>query len=138
MIEEEDLLPVEESESEPDFSFATVDEVGANGVTLVLDGPLPAREPFKHILATAMHECLTNTLRHAHGDTLYLTVRDREDGLTVVFTNNGTQPETPVQERGGLTALRKLTEEAGGTMEVVSQPAITVTLKLPKEVEHAL
>lgn len=38
MIEEEDLLPVEESESDPKFSFATVDEVGANGVTLVLDG----------------------------------------------------------------------------------------------------
>lgn len=105
---------------------------------IVIDGPLPQTEPRKHIIATALHECLTNTLRHARGDALYLTLREGEDGLTAVFTNNGAQPEGPVQERGGLAALRKLTEEVGGTMEVVSQPVLTITLKLPKEEEHAL
>lgn len=41
MIEEEDLLSeeqIEETQEEPEFSFATVDEVSANGVTLILDG----------------------------------------------------------------------------------------------------
>ena len=105
---------------------------------IVIDGPLPQAEPRKHIIATALHECLTNTLRHARGDTLCLTLRERDGCLTAVFTNNGTQPQEPVREGGGLSALRKLTEEAGGTMDVVSLPELTVTLKLPKEAQYAL
>lgn len=41
MIEEEDLLPeeqIEETQEEPEFSFATVGEVSPSGITLILDG----------------------------------------------------------------------------------------------------
>ena len=41
MIDEEDLLPekqIDETLEEPAFSFATVEEVGASGITLILDG----------------------------------------------------------------------------------------------------
>lgn len=105
---------------------------------IVIDGSLPQTEPRKHIIATALHECLTNTLRHARGDTLCLTLRERDGCLTAVLTNNGAQPREPVREGGGLSALRKLTEDAGGAMEVVSLPELTVTLKLPKEAPYAL
>lgn len=41
MIDEEDLLPeeqIDETLEEPAFSFATVEEVGPSGITLILDG----------------------------------------------------------------------------------------------------
>ena len=108
------------------------------GVTLMIHGALPHREPMKHIAATALHECLTNTLRHAHGNELTVSVENAPDVYILTFTNNGEQPEEEIQEKGGLAALRKLAENAGGSMKVFIQPSFRVQLTLPKEVRDGL
>lgn len=108
------------------------------GLTVSVTGMLPQTEPHKHILATAIHECGTNTLRHAHGDRLTIRVTEDETHIAAEFTNNGEQPTGEITERGGLLFLRALVEQAGGEMTLTSLPAFTLRLKLPKEVPYAL
>ncbi len=108
------------------------------GLTISVTGKLPQTEPHKHILAAAIHECLTNTIRHAHGDELRVDLTENEKTITAVFINNGEQPTEAVSEKGGLASLRELTEQAGGSMIIEAQPVFTVTIRLPKEVEDGL
>ena len=107
------------------------------GVTIETNGSLPPDMPQRSILTTALHECLTNTIRHAGGTVLRMHIRENADGWQAVFTNNGRQPEGPLSETGGLASLRTLTENAGGTMTVETRPVLAITITLPKEVPHA-
>lgn len=129
----EETVPVERDEYR--LLFETAERL--NGQILV-EGELPREEPFRHIIATALHECFTNTLRHAHGRTLRLRLEESPALLRASFTNDGLQPEGPVREQGGLRTLRSLTEGAGGRMSVSVDPEYVITLELPKEVPHAL
>ena len=56
-----------------------IDTASRLGVTVFVTGTIPDCEPQRHILATAIHECFTNTLRHAHGNELYMNIEDDED-----------------------------------------------------------
>lgn len=108
------------------------------GVRVTVTGTLPQIEPQKHIVATAIHECFTNTLRHAHGDVLQVSITETENNIVAEFTGNGEQPTGKIREKGGLVSLRALTEQAGGHMTIRTTPSFTVTLELPKEVENAI
>ncbi|MBO4914646.1 MAG: hypothetical protein J5449_05505 [Oscillospiraceae bacterium] len=102
------------------------------GVSLELTGELPQSEPAKQIAATAMHECLTNALRHAGGDRLFINCAPRSDGRQVLtISNNGRPPEGPIRETGGLATLRALTEREGGTMELDCSGRFKLTITMP-------
>ncbi len=104
------------------------------GVDVVVSGTLPQTEPMKHVIATGIHECFTNTLRHAHGNMLNVCITENENLLTAIFTNNGEPPTGDIQEKGGLKLLRALTERAGGQMTVSAGPDLSIAIELPKEV----
>ena len=106
------------------------------GVRTEIRGELPRTDPELRIIATGLHECLTNLLRHAHGDLLQLELRQSEDGLTAVFSGNGNPPAGEIRETGGLRSLRALTEGSGGTMTVTAKPTICVTITIPKEASY--
>ena len=108
------------------------------GVDVIISGILPQTEPLKNIIATGIHECFTNVLRHAHGNRLYVCIKENGERLTVKFTNNGEPPMEEISEKGGLVMLRSLTERAGGRMTVCSSPALSITLDLPQEVLYAI
>ena len=108
------------------------------GVRILVEGTLPQLPHVKHVLAVAIHECFTNTLRHAHGDELRIAVREEETRFVAVLTNNGEQPAGEIRETGGLGNLRRLAGSVGGTMTVRSLPAFSITLELPKEDAYAL
>jgi len=97
------------------------------GVTIRIDGSLPGDEVGRRLVMAAMDECITNTFRHARGDTLFIRVRGK-----ITFTNNGIRPSEPIQETGGLKNLRQLVETAGGEMNVRSDPAFALELTLPQ------
>ena len=103
------------------------------GLTLSVTGNLPQNEPHKSVIANAIHECFTNTLRHAQGDALFINISEDEAWLTAAFTNNGIAPQGGIIEKGGLKSLRQLTEQAGGSMTIQTRPAFVITIKLPKE-----
>lgn len=103
------------------------------GMQVNIKGELPNNARVRHIVATAMHECLTNTIRHAGGDTLYVDVDNKPDSYRLVYTNNGSVPGAPVIERGGLNSLRDLVEQAGGTMQITVTDQYMLIIELPKE-----
>ena len=96
-------------------------------------GELTESEPQRHVIVTGIHECLTNTIRHAGGDELTVLLEEAADMLIARFRNNGKAPEKEIKERGGLALLRALTEERGGTMQIVTEPSFELILRLPKE-----
>lgn len=76
------------------------------GITLTIDGELPKNMDRRRTLALAVHECMTNTRRHAWGDSVFVVISDHE----VEITNNGQQPKSEIRETGGLLHLRQLLE----------------------------
>ena len=98
----------------------------AIGVEVRISGEIPA--DLKPILDIAVHECLTNAVKHAHGHLLEVEITDDGQSVVVALTNDGNPPEEPVQEAGGLSNLRSLTERQGGTMMIESAPVFRLLL----------
>lgn len=117
-------------EDEYSLILSTAEDLG---VTVRISGTLPRTEPNKHILATAIHECFTNILRHTNGDTLLVEITEDDHSLTARFTDNNTRPVREIAETGGLRSLRDLTEGAGGKMEITPTPQYALTITLSKE-----
>lgn len=108
------------------------------GIKVTIKGELPKEDPQKHVTATAIHECFTNTLRHAHGDELRVEVKENAKRYIIEFTNNGEQPKEDVHEGGGLSSLRALAEYYGGSLSMSTDPVFLVKLTLPKEVQNVI
>ena len=103
------------------------------GVTVQLEGTLPEQQSVRDVLAQAVEQCAANTVRHAEGDLLNVTLRETDTQYIAEFRNNGKPPEEPVNETGGLWYLRKAAEEVGGTVTVQSKPVFLLTVFIPKK-----
>ena len=122
------LLEADRETDEPEDSYAYMQTVARDvGISLQVDGTLPQDPDLKDLMATAIHECMTNTIRHAEGTELRIQVL--EDGAA--FTNNGIQPEKPIEETGGLALLRSKAESLGVQMQVQSVPEFRLLLRWP-------
>lgn len=108
------------------------------GVEINITGMQPQNEPVKSIILTAIHECMTNTLRHGHGNRLDVEINGNKDEVTIVLTNNGDVPDKEIKERGGLACLRELVQQAEGSMSICIKPAFSIIIKLPMEDEYGI
>lgn len=119
-----------EKRDEYETIFGTADDIG---MRISLDGKLPEGEVEKHITATALHECMTNALRHAGADELFTAVSTDESRhcTTISIRNNGTPPKDKIRETGGLATLRQMVESAGGAMRVESDGEFLLVIRLP-------
>ena len=99
-------------------------------VKLVFDGEIPKEQQLEEVVAAAIHECLTNTVKHADGSEL--AVHTMVENNTVMFElkNNGKPPEGTVEEKGGLRTLRTIVEQHGGRMEILSRPEFLLRIQL--------
>ena len=114
-------------ENSEDRLYALYEAAKVVGVTISLDGEIPPQ--WKEITEVAIHECLTNTVKHADGRRLDVTVRQEDGAVCISLTNDGKPPAGPIHETGGLKNLRALAERRGGTMDVESEPAFRLTLR---------
>lgn len=105
----------------------------ALGIRLILRGDIPEEPRVAEVMLVAVKECLTNTCAHAGGDELTAMVEETEQTYQIRCTNNGIIPRTPIREGGGLSSLRRLTERAGGTMQIAISPQYMLSITLPKE-----
>ena len=125
------LGEVEQPHGEGDPLEVTIRMARRIGVVVDITGPLPESGQARALIVQAVEQCATNTVRHAGGDRLSVTITGSGPQITAVFTNNGSVPKGPVVETGGLAVLRKAVEEAGGCMTVRSEPAFLLSITLP-------
>ena len=104
-------------------------------VRLLTDGALPKAGQTRELAALAIRECLTNCVRHAGGDELYVCAQADGSNFIVTITNNGAPPAGEITEGGGLSALRRRIERSGGAMTVAAQPRFSLTVTLPEKKE---
>ncbi len=126
--EVETLLSEEKAEEGEDALENLLRTAEAIGVRIVMDGPFPEENPERDILLLALHESITNLIRHAGGDTLYVNLWRNEEGLMMVLTNNGAAPKEEIVERGGLKLLRERVERQGGIMRLQSTPVLVLSI----------
>jgi SHS2 domain-containing protein len=113
-----------------------------SGVDVVIDGKLPEASEsglgitdsvdMKNIIENAITTCITNVVRHAKGNQLYVSVKESDREYTIKFTNNGKKPRVKIKESGGLKNLRFLVESNGGAMIVISKPEFCLEIILKK------
>ena len=119
-------------ENTPDDSAdpigALKEAADAVGVKLILNGDIPRK--LRKLIAIAIHECLTNTVKHADGSELTVDITDEDGMVTVVFTNDGKPPEGEISESGGLKSLRSTVEQFRGEMEIASEPRFMLTIRV--------
>lgn len=77
-----------------------------------------------------MHECLTNTVSHANGKTMFVDISKKGEYYIIVINNDGKKPTEDIVERGGLSSLRTLVEKTGEKMTIESKPIFKLILKL--------
>lgn len=130
--------PVREDDDE---LIALIEAASDVGVGLIFNGAGITKASFdmifgregeiRHIAVTAMHECMTNTLRHAGGDEVYVNaIRDKQ-GVILTITNNGSNKTERVTEKGGLKSLRSMVEKYGGTMQITATDGFMLKISLP-------
>ena len=115
------------------FSKELYDAAKVCGINLNIEGTIPPKEEahIRKILSTATREAIINASRHASADRMDLNI-DTTDGYCFDFTNNGKAPEK-ITEGGGLSSLRQLVENNGGTMEVITSPQYGIIIRLPEK-----
>lgn len=108
----------------------------AIGMHIAVDGSLPPESAAcASLLESAAHECLTNAARHAGSTQLFMRIDVCGGRVRAEFTNDGAVPSGAVSEGGGLSALRRSVESAGGRMRLESLPRFRLILDLPQERE---
>lgn len=78
-----------------------MDAAKAININIEIDGKLPDNLKYQSIIISAIHECLTNTKRHAKGDKLMVKIDETDRKIDVKITNNGMIPSEEIVERGG-------------------------------------
>lgn len=101
------------------------------GVELIVDKALPEEEHALHLIFLAIRECVTNCVRHAGGDRVFVAVEDNGKQITCAIANNGRAPQQAVVEGSGLSGLRRRIEREGGIMEINDSPRFVLTVILP-------
>ena len=102
----------------------------AIGVRVIVTGEAPQNDSVRGLLGRVIRECAANTVKHACGSSLYLTLTREGDCLIAVFRGDGEAPDAPITESGGLLNLRRMIESAGGEMQITCDPQVTVRITL--------
>lgn len=92
------------------------------GASVVIDGEMPKNYNQLRLIVSAMRECLTNLIRHAKGDTLFVHIEQKNGLVRAEITNNGVVPKEEIVEGGGLNSLRISIEKSGGILRIESFP----------------
>ena len=103
------------------------------GVTVTVNGYLPADSLAEELTVAAAKECVTNCIKHARGNEVYICICKQKDLFDITITNNGVAPSEPIKEGSGLSSLRRSIESAGGEMHTAYKPRFALLLTLPEK-----
>ena len=122
-------------EGEEDVFSQAVSMANSIGVKVDIKGNEPQAESARKILAQAVTECAANTVKHAEGDLVTVTILDEDEEVIIRIVNNGKPPKGVIRESGGLLSLRRNVEAAGGAMKIEYEPDFVLELKLQESRE---
>lgn len=130
-------MAVMRNEAEPEIAADSwellMKAASALNVEIIMTGAMPEKRGRREILISAVHECMTNTVKHAGGSRLYIRIRQTDGWMTVEIANDGRPPEHKIEETGGLKNLRHAVECAGGTMNTEIIPRFLLRIEIPDE-----
>ena len=113
-------------------------EASLIGIEPVFDGvPDTEDETGCYLFGRCTAEAMVNAAKHAGAEHLNISVTNRRADYTIIYTNDGAQPETERRPGGGLMNLKKRVTEAGGAMEVIWTPEFRLIVTLPKNIAPA-
>ena len=101
------------------------------GCEIRMRGEAPAEEPYAHILRQILREAVVNAVRHADAAQVFVEIDRTADHLRFVVGNDGRPPAGQIREGGGLTALRRAVENAGGRMQIASESFFQLIVSFP-------
>ena len=119
---------MEEPEDAIEYAKARAAELGAE---VIVEGSAPKDGEMRHIFALAIRECTSNCIRHAGGKRIFARFAPHRGGWGIHITNDGKVPDDEITEGGGLSALRRRIENAGGIMRIKSRPNFALSASLP-------
>lgn len=102
-----------------------------SGIKVEITGDFPEEKEVLHLLLPVLREACVNAARHADASVLYITAERKSNAVRLLLTNDGRQPQQEVIPRGGLVDLGRMLAEAGGKIEIQSQPQFLLTVTLP-------
>ncbi len=101
------------------------------GIEIIFQGERYEKDSQEEkILLHAVHESLTNAVKHAQAKTLFVTLKKEKLHDIIEIRNDGILPKKEILEGGGLSSLRKLVEENLGKMEIVSKDTFLLRIIL--------
>lgn len=99
-------------------------------VHLAIDEGLRAPdEAVAHAVFRGAQEAITNSVRHAGAENLWITLSQHEEGLVLSARDDGRGAER-IDEGSGLAGLRERLSALGGGVEIESAPGRGLTLRM--------
>ncbi len=77
------------------------------GVTLIIDGNLPAKESLAWLGMDIITEAVTNSVRHGLASEVYISLGQSGGNFSMRITDNGIPPKSEPVEGGGLSSIRR-------------------------------
>jgi signal transduction histidine kinase len=84
-----------------------------------------------HCVLRCVQEIVTNTLRHARAENLWITI-EQHDGTITVETRDDGRGADAVNAGNGLSGMRARLEELGGFLRIAPAPSFAVIAQLPQ------
>lgn len=107
-------LYVEDNESsELDELVRVADMIGCK---ISIFGEKPKEHEALHLLCLIIREALTNAVRHANANELFVHIDETKSGYHVRISDNGNVQPQKIHEGGGLSALRTKLESKGASL----------------------
>ena len=127
-----DDLRAEATAVQPDEALAQLQKTFASiGITVALEGRLPAGQAQAEAAADIIREAVTNAVRHALATRIDIQSWLAADGHHLMITDNGTPHFVKFAEGSGIGGMRAKAEALGGSLQVVPSPRFTIYVLFP-------
>lgn len=134
----ESLVMLDEKSEDPDSAksinkfkklISTAKDIG---VTVNVDGKLPAEDGDLNLLVKIVHESLNNAIRHGQAKNIWIDLDEDDINIHSRIKNDGIIIHGPIIEKGGLKNIRQIIESCGGKMKTQSDSHFILDLTWPK------
>ena len=101
------------------------------GVDVQINGVLPTQPDLQQVFTEIATEAMTNAVRHGYATRICVSIRCVSGCWEMRVTDNGIPKDEPIQEGGGLRAMRRKVQQAGGQFSYQSRPSFEILAKIP-------